>query len=214
MPDSFLSLSPPSLKICGVTRLDDAVKLAELQVDALGINFWPPSKRYCSPEQAKTFSPQMKGKILRVGVFVNNAIPLAAELLKADLIDAVQLHGDEELSDIQYFLDQNIPVIRAVSATHLPDYLLPTENFALLIDTPAGKEYGGTGKTFDWSIAQQFIKDHPLTPVLLAGGLTPENVEEALSQVQPAAIDIASGAESSPGVKDFKKIQTIISFLS
>ena len=206
--------SKTSLKICGVTSLEDALALADLNVDALGINFWPSSKRYCSPELARTFAPEVKGKILRVGVFVNNARPLAEELYNEDLIDVVQLHGDETRKDIEFFLAQNIPVIRAVSATNIPDDLPSDENFALLIDTPAGKDYGGTGKTFDWSIAREFMANNPGLPILLAGGLTPNNAAEALASVQPAALDIASGAEIGPGVKDFDKINSLLSILS
>lgn len=204
-------LSPtPSLKICGVTTLADTTALAELGVHALGFNFWPSSKRYCSPEIAAEIAPSVSKKILRVGVFVNNAIPLAEELIAQDLIDVVQLHGDETLDDINHFLEQNIPVIRAVSATKLPSTPLPTRNFALLIDTPAGSDYGGTGKTFDWSLASDFIKENPDTPVILAGGLTPENAAEALQQVRPVALDIASGAETAPGQKDFQKVKSLL----
>ena len=141
---------------------------------------------------------------------MNNAIPLAEELIAQDLIDVVQLHGDETLDDINHFLEQNIPVIRAVSATKLPSTPLPTRNFALLIDTPAGSDYGGTGKTFDWSLASDFIKENPDTPVILAGGLTPANAAEALQQVQPVALDIASGAETAPGQKDFQKVKSLL----
>ena len=203
-----------SLKICGVTSLEDAITLADLHVDALGINFWPPSKRYCPPELARTFAPEVKGRILRVGVFVNNARPLAEELFNEGLIDVVQLHGDETREDIDHFLEQNIPVIRAVSATKIPDDLPTNDNFALLIDTPAGKDYGGTGRTFDWSLARDFMTAHPATPVLLAGGLTPDNAADALASVLPAVLDVASGAELSPGVKDFDKVSALLDLLS
>ena len=205
---TFFSQSP-SLKICGITTESDALRLAALKVTALGLNFWPPSKRYCPPQTAAQFAPQLADQILRVGVFVNNSRPLASELIEQNIIDVVQLHGDETLADITHFLDQNIPVIRAVSATKLPDYPLPTNNFALLIDTPAGKDYGGTGKTFDWSLATNFQKKHPQIPIILAGGLTPTNAADALAALHPAALDIASGAELSPGLKDFDKIQSL-----
>jgi phosphoribosylanthranilate isomerase len=210
---NFLSLSP-SLKICGVTTASDAEMLIELGVHALGLNFWPNSQRYCAPDTAASFSKDLSGRILRVGVFVNNSLPLAKDLFQKDLIDVVQLHGDEALEDIQYFLTHKIPVIRAVSAAHLPDYELPTEKFALLIDTPAGKDYGGTGQTFDWSIAQEFIAKNPNTPVILAGGLNPTNAAEAITQVRPCAIDVASGAELSPGLKDPQKVQALKKSLS
>jgi len=213
MLDEFFS-PQPSLKICGVTHLDDAIKLTELGVSAMGINFWPPSKRYCSPKHASTIASHIAGDILRVGVFVNNSRPLAADLIDECLIDVVQLHGDETLEDIHFFLDQNIPVIRAVSALHLPDYELPEKNFALLIDTPAGSDYGGTGKTFDWSLARDFAKSNPQIPLILAGGITPDNAAAASQAVLPAALDVASGAELSPGLKDFDKVRAILASLT
>lgn len=212
MFNEFCSL-PTSVKICGITQASDADILANLGVDALGVNFWPQSRRYCSPGMSENFLPEMKGRILRVGVFVNNSRPLADELLEMDLIDVVQLHGDETPDDITHFLSKGAPVIRAVSAEKLPDYELPKENFALLIDTPAGGNYGGTGRIFDWSIARNFIEAHPDVPVILAGGLTPENAEVAIEQVQPVAIDIASGAEKSPGKKDSMKVRALLEAL-
>lgn len=206
--------SSPSLKICGVTTLKDAERLAELEVTALGLNFWPSSKRYCSPEHASTIASHVAGDILRVGVFVNNARPLAMELMDECLIDIVQLHGNETEEDIHFFLEQKIPVIKAVSADHLPDYDLPSGRFALLIDTPAGTDYGGTGKVFDWSIARDFAEKHPKVPILLAGGINPANAAEALAAVHPAALDVASGAESSPGHKDFDKVRALLAALS
>ncbi len=213
MLTAFLS-PPPSLKICGVTTETDAHTLAELGVHALGLNFWPPSKRYCPPENARTFAPSLSGHILRVGVFVNNSLPLADELFSEGLIDIVQLHGDETLADIQHFLQKDIPVIRAVSALNLPTGHLPSHNFALLIDTPAGKNYGGTGQTFDWTIARDFINTHPGLPVILAGGITPLNSRDALLAANPVALDVASGAEISPGLKDIEKIKSLLSITS
>ena len=213
MVDDFFS-STPSLKICGVTTLKDAERLTELEVTALGLNFWPASKRYCSPEHASTIASHVAGGIVRVGVFVNNSHHLASKLIDECLIDVVQLHGDETEEDIHFFLEQRIPVIKAVSANRLPDYELPTRNFALLIDTPAGKNYGGTGKVFDWSIARDFAQKHPDLPILLAGGIDPTNAAEALATVKPAALDVASGAESSPGHKDFDKVRALLAALS
>lgn len=210
---SFLSSAFTAVKICGITRGSDADLLVNLGIDALGVNFWPQSRRYCDPEIAESFLSEVKDRILRVGVFVNNSRPLGEELYKNGLIDAVQLHGDETIHDIDHFLSENIPVIRAVSAEKIPDYELPKENFALLIDTPAGKEYGGTGRTFDWSIARNFIEENPEIPIILAGGLTPENAADAIAQVKPVAIDVASGAEESPGMKDSKKVRAFLELI-
>ncbi len=204
----------PSLKICGVRNEHDIEAIAQLGVHALGFNFWPKSKRYCEPDKAAHLARLVTGRILRVGVFVNNAIPLASDLIEECVIDAVQLHGDETQDDIHYFTQQNIPVILAKNPNHLPDYPLPKENFALLIDTPAGKDYGGTGKTFDWQIAAEFKKQNPNTPLILAGGINPQNAHNALQQVSPAALDIASGAEISPGIKDIDKVQQLLDIVN
>lgn len=213
----FISTDHTSLKICGVTTRRDANQLAELGVSALGLNFWPSSKRYCTPEKASVIASHIAGHIIRVGVFVNNSRPLAADLVDECVIDVVQLHGDENEDDIAYFLRQNIPVIRAVPANALPTHALPTKNFALLIDTPAGSDYGGTGKTFDWSLAREFALAHPSVPVILAGGIRPENARDAIEALQPArpvALDVASGAELSPGLKDFDKVKALIEAVS
>jgi phosphoribosylanthranilate isomerase len=209
----FVSTDHTSLKICGVTTRHDANQLAEIGVSALGLNFWPSSKRYCTPEKASVIASHIAGHIIRVGVFVNNSRPLAAELVDECVIDVVQLHGDETIDDIEYFVAQNIPVIRAVPADALPTYPLPPKNFALLIDTPAGPDYGGTGKTFDWSLARDFAHAHPQVPIILAGGINPENAREALEALKPSrpvALDVASGAEISPGIKDFDKVAALI----
>ena len=204
-----------SLKICGVTTRADALELARLGVPALGVNFWEPSKRHCPPETARTFLPELAGKILRVGVFVNNSRPLASTLYNEGLLDVIQLHGDESPADMAFFLSEKIPTIRALPAgpnlatrlgTPLPD--------ALLLDTPAGKNYGGTGQTFDWSQAIAAETQFPNLPLLLAGGLTPENAAQALQSVHPTGLDIASGAERSPGRKDFDKVRKLIEITS
>jgi phosphoribosylanthranilate isomerase len=213
----FISTDHTSLKICGVTTRRDANQLADLGVSALGLNFWPSSKRYCSPEQASLIASHIAGHIIRVGVFVNNSRPLALDLVDECVIDVVQLHGDETQEDIDFFLERDIPVIRALPADQLPDHHLPTRDFALLVDTPAGSDYGGTGKTFDWSLAKDFARNHPQVPLILAGGLNPENAAQALKALEPSrpvALDIASGAEISPGIKDFDKVKSLLATLA
>lgn len=209
--EDFLSPSFPSLKVCGVTTTEDADKLVNLKVEALGINFWEKSKRYCSPENAKSFSPDLAGSILRVGVFVNAAEKQILNCFEEDLIDVAQFHGDETVNDLESFSQHNLPFIRAVSVMNegqLPNFSdLPTNS--ILLDAHAPGVYGGTGETIDWSVAAQTVKAHPSHSILLAGGITPENADEAANKVKPCALDVASGAESSPGIKDFKKIKRL-----
>ncbi len=198
-----------ALKICGITTAEDAEMLARLGVHALGANFFPKSKRYLRPEKAAKVLAPVQGKILRVGVFVNAPIVQILDLIEACLIDAAQLHGDEPPEDVIALKNRGIPVIKALPATELDkatDY--PAD--AILIDTPAGKDYGGTGKTFDWSLAAAFKDTYPEAILLLAGGITSENAADAITAVHPTALDIASGAELSPGIKDKKKVAKLI----
>jgi phosphoribosylanthranilate isomerase len=218
---TFFSPTRPSLKICGVTTSHDANELAALRVPALGVNFFPKSKRFCSPEKALEFLPAFQNQILRVGVFVNNARELAPDLLEKKVIDGVQLHGDETTKELCHFLSSGIPVIRSLS---LPDpseqeaviesyQNLPTrtaDQFALLLDAHAPGVYGGTGRTIDWERAASFIAQADPLPVILAGGIVPENAHKAIARTRPAGIDIASGAESAPGIKDFAKVQSLL----
>lgn len=209
--ESFLSPSPASLKICGVTLASDASRLAELGVDALGANFWPQSKRYLDPAQAD-FLRELAGKILRVGVFVNAGSELPLRLYGEGLIDVVQLHGDETPEDARVFLDAGVPFLKAIGVRGLHD-LAAAHVFgakAILLDAHAPGVYGGTGQTIDWNLARRFIGENPGLPLILAGGITPENVADAIESVRPAALDVASGAEIRPGVKDFAKVEALL----
>lgn len=181
-------------------------------VDAMGINFWPKSKRYLSPDAATSLLSNSNGRITRVGVFVNAEPSLPMKLLSDGLIDIAQFHGDESIQYCASFVDAGLPFIKAIgvsnrdSLRNITDY----QASAILLDTPAPGIYGGTGEVFDWTHAQDFIHQYPEIPVLLAGGITPENANQAIEQVKPAALDIASGAELSPGIKDFDKVAALM----
>lgn len=212
--ERFLDPDRVSLKICGVRSRQDALRLAAMKVDALGVNFWPDSKRYLDPNEAGWLR-EMEGAILRVGVFVN-ADPMAAmDLVRRGWIDVVQLHGDETPEDAAPFCDAGIPFFKAIGVKGLED-LSSAVRFganALLMDAHAPGVYGGTGATFDWNTAVSFHREHPHLPLILAGGITPRNAAEAVAAVRPAALDVASGAESSPGVKDFDKVAALLDSL-
>ncbi len=207
----FLAPSPPSLKICGVTLEGEAEELLEMGVDALGFNFWPQSKRYLNPTDA-TWLTGLAGRVLRVGVFVNCPPPDAIKLIRQGAIDVVQLHGDEQPEDARPFADAGIPFIKAIGVDKSADLKRATEYgaAAILLDAPAPGLYGGTGKSFDWNLADAFRRRHPDLPVILAGGITPENAAAAIVSVHPAALDVASGAETSPGLKDFRKVAALL----
>jgi len=210
--DSFLSSAAPSLKICGVTTVDDANRLTELGVHALGVNFWPESRRYCPPNTARQFLPPLKDRILRVGVFVNADPALPRNLLADDLIDVAQLHGDEDPAYCEAFAGEDLPFFKAIGVTedsNLASALQCPAN-GILLDAHAPGVYGGTGRTIDWETVTQFIDHHSSPPVILAGGITPQNAAEALRTTRACALDVASGAESSPGIKDFEKVSALL----
>ena len=198
------------VKICGITSAKDAHAVAEAGADALGINFWPKSKRYIAMESARAWLPDVE--VARVGVFVNATLAEISAILESGMIDLAQLHGDETPEFAQALADRGLPFIKAVgvrddtSIAGVRDY--PTGG--ILLDAYCPGEYGGVGETFDWELARRVVEENADKRIILAGGLTPENVGDAVSAVSPFAVDIASGAESSPGVKDLVKVRRLI----
>jgi phosphoribosylanthranilate isomerase len=209
--ERFLDPAAVSLKICGVTSRADALRLVVLGVDALGVNFWPHSKRHVDPASA-AWLMEIRGRILRVGVFVNQPPALPLRLIADGLIDAVQLHGDESLEDTAVFREAGVPFIKAIGVRTAADLAKAEAHAAsaILLDTHAPGVYGGTGVVFDWSLAARFREEHPGLPVILAGGIVPENAAHAAAAGRTAALDVASGAELSPGVKDFAKVAALL----
>ena len=207
----FLDPTFPSLKICGVTTQGDAEDLIELGVDAVGFNFWPKSKRYLSTGAA-LWMRNLAGKILRVGVFVNEAPELPIRLFHQGYLDVVQLHGDESPLDVAAFHHEGIPIIKAFGVQSVDD-LERAEDFgavAVLLDAHAPGLYGGTGQIMDWELACDFMQIHPGIPIILAGGITCSNARDAVEKVRPSGLDVASGAEFSPGIKDRIKVRQIL----
>ena len=211
LSDSFFDPARTSLKICGVTTRDDAARLVALGVHALGVNFWPMSKRHVDPAAA-AWLRDLTGRILRVGVFVNQAAELPLRLVEEGMLDIVQLHGDETPEDARFFREAGVPFIKAIGVAGRGE-LERAADFgarAILLDAHAPGVYGGTGETFDWNAAIAFKHQYPEIPLMLAGGITPENAADAVATVRPAALDVASGAEVSPGVKDFTKVAALL----
>jgi phosphoribosylanthranilate isomerase len=193
------------IKICGITRLEDALAALALGADVLGFNLWPRSKRYLPPAQVRAIVDALPAGTPTFGVFVD---PSRDELLAAIAVTGIgsaQLHGDEPPA---LCLDLPVPVVKAIRVkdVHSLAALASYEVSAFLLDAPS-PEYGGSGTAFDWSLAAAAAVD---LPVWLAGGLTPENVAAAVRRVKPLGVDVASGVESAPGVKDHDKLRRFI----
>lgn len=207
----FFGSDVTSLKICGVKFQADAERLAEMGVHAVGFNFWPHSKRYLEP-RTNPWLKGLAGGIVRVGVFVNEEGDLPYRLFGEGMIDVVQLHGDESATVVGGFRKAGIPVIKALGVKDISDIDVADGygGDAVLLDAHAPNVFGGTGETFDWILAKLFCERYPAMPMILAGGITPDNAAHAVAEVRPVALDVASGAEFSPGVKDFGKVAALL----
>ncbi len=197
------------IKICGITRTEDAVAAANLGADAIGLNFYEKSPRCLSVEIATRIASQVPPIVCKIGVFVNHPIDHIKRICDEVGLDLIQLHGDEP-NEVIHQLAPRL-VVRAIRCTQdgmemasqLADNC-PTRlsNLcALLFDAHQPGIYGGTGKLVDWEMLQAWSAQHTGTNVILAGGLNPENVLDAIRVARPSAVDTASGVESSPGEK-------------
>ena len=198
--------SPVRIKICGITRREDAVCAASLGVDALGFVFYPKSPRYISPEKAAAIIEWLPPFVSAVGLFVNPSQADIDGALQACPLDVIQLHGDESpafCSSQTRRAIKAIPVAEQTDLARAHGYDCP-----ILLDAraPAGV-HGGTGKSFDWTILDGFEHARPL---ILAGGLGPDNVRQALDVRQWFAVDVSSGVESEPGIKDESKMRRFV----
>jgi phosphoribosylanthranilate isomerase len=198
------------IKICGITRLEDALHAADCGADALGFIFYRKSLRYIDPEAAAKIIARLPGRICKVGVFVNENMAVVRTVTASCGIDLIQLHGDEPPDYCGQF--DREALIKALALKNSGDlekaFLYPV--LAILIDARVDGRYGGTGERASWNLAADLGKRHPL---ILAGGLNRENITAALQAVRPHAVDINSGVEISPGKKDAGKVQEIIEMI-
>ena len=206
------------IKICGITTVEDALLAAEAGADAIGFNFYERSPRYVTTERAKEICLALPAGVAKVGVFVNSLPKGIAATAERVGLDAIQLHGDEGPD----FLGAigKLPVIKAFrchesTLNSVRAFLSlcsePSFPIAILLDAHAPGSYGGTGQVLDWQ--RLHAERHQLLglPLILAGGLTPQNVAEAIRVARPDAVDTASGVEVSPGKKDPAKVRAFIS---
>ncbi len=205
------------IKICGVTSIEEACTAAELGATHLGLNFYPPSPRCLSREQARAISSavrELPSPPVLVGVFVNETPDAMKDILEEFALDLAQLSGDEPLETLNMLRPRAYKAIRlkGSESEDLPAAVRPGEipnpqSPDLLLDTHVRGSYGGTGKTVDWSHAAAFARRYDL---MLAGGLTPDNVAKAIRAVRPWGVDVASGVESEHGLKDADKMAAFI----
>lgn len=195
------------VKICGITSLKDALTAVEAGADALGFVFYKESPRHLFAEQAARIIEQLPPFVQVAGLFVNEEATTVNELADLCRLDLVQLHGDEPADYCGQIRRRVLKAFRVRSLTCLDpirDY--PVAGY--LLDTFSPSFYGGTGLSFNWEIAAEAVKRHQR--IVLAGGLTPDNVAEAVQQVRPWAVDVSSGVETAPGKKDADKVRRFI----
>jgi phosphoribosylanthranilate isomerase len=188
-------------KVCGITRLTDALHAARHGATAVGFVFWPGSPRFVRAERAAEIVGELPAGVTAVGVFVNQPVDEIRRVAAAARITAIQLHGDEPpaVGDALGW-----PVWRAVALPHAADVLDAWPGgTTILLDAHDPVRRGGTGRAVDWAQAAAIAARRR---VVLAGGLTPDNVADAIAAVRPAGVDVSSGVEEAPGVKDFDKV--------
>ena len=194
-------------KICGITRVEDALVAAEAGADAIGLVFYPQSPRVVTIQQARAIIAALPPFVTTVGLFVNASRCELNEILDAVPLDLLQFHGDESPSDCEGF---HRPFIKALRVKPGDDIAAAVACYGkasgILLDTYVPGVPGGTGEAFDWSLVPAGLS----RPVILAGGLTAGNVGAAIAQVRPYAVDVSGGVESSRGVKDPERIRAFV----
>jgi phosphoribosylanthranilate isomerase len=196
----------PFVKICGITRSGDAAGAVECGADAVGFVFWPGSPRAVSPEVADAIGRAMPSLVWRVGVFVNQTPAEVRDIVNRASLDVVQLHGDEPVDEYVGIGARLIKAIQLDDADRLDEAARYPAGVTLLVDATDRERRGGTGRLANWELAAALAADRQ---VLLAGGLTPQNAAEAIRRVRPWGIDVSSGVELSPGIKDMVRLRAL-----
>jgi phosphoribosylanthranilate isomerase len=198
------------VKICGITRVEDAIAAARSGADAIGMVFYPASPRAVQIAQACTICEALPPFVSVVALFVNESIDAVREVMAEVRPDLLQFHGDEDESYCSQFAMPYMKAMRVASSASRGDLLKYVADFKsakmLLLDTLATGVYGGSGESFDWKIIPPELRER----IVLSGGLVPGNVLEAVRTVRPWAVDVASGVEMQKGIKDHRKIEQFI----
>jgi phosphoribosylanthranilate isomerase len=196
------------IKICGITNMDDAAAAVDAGADLLGFNFYKPSPRYITPQKVREIVRRFPSEVLKVGVFVNEELADAQTIMREAGLGAIQLHGDESPEYCSQFYGWYVIKTFAVTDTFDVHAAEAYEVDAIMLDTKHNQLRGGTGRVFDWSIAREAALTFP--ELYLAGGLSPENVENAIKTVRPFAVDACSALEDSPGKKNHERMRVFI----
>ena len=193
------------IKICGVTTYDDAVSVIDAGATAIGFNFFSKSKRYINPVAAKEIAEKIRGKISIVGVFVDEELQSVKSIAAAVKLTYCQFHGSEEPEYVNTFPNaiKSFRINDSLKNVYFDDY----KAAAFLLDAYDEKEFGGTGKQFNWLLAREA---NEFGKIILAGGLNENNVSNAIEIVQPWGVDVSSGVEIEPGKKDKRKIEQFV----
>ncbi len=195
------------IKVCGITRLEDAHECVEEGVDTLGLNFWPGTKRRCELQVAERIVHELGAHAQLVAVFVDESLEGVRAILERTGIAWAQLHGDEPPAMVEALLPYAYKAIGVKGVDPLAEVRRYPGEHVLLDACVPGAMPGGTGTTFDWALARSVARERKLT---LAGGLRPENVAEAIRAVRPYRIDVASGVESEPGRKVRTRVRALV----
>ncbi len=190
------------VKICGITRLEDAEAAVDAGAGAIGFIFWPKSPRFIDPFRAKQIAARLPAFVTPVGVFVNQPAESVNGVARLVRLGAVQLHGDETM---EYAASIGSPVIKALKVGD-PRVDVWRSQDTVLLDADDPIRRGGTGQTIDWVAAASVAARRK---IVLAGGLTPENVADAIARVRPFGIDVSSGVERAPGIKDHQRLRAL-----
>ena len=201
-----------AVKICGITNRDDALAAVDAGADLLGFNTWPGTKRFVDIARNAGWIAALPRPVIRVALLVN-ATPEETERIAAiEFVDALQFHGDEDAAFCRRAAEFGKPIIKALRAkdrgalAHAGDF----STRHILLDAHVPGEFGGTGARVDLALACEFKRTHPALSLWLAGGLTPENVADAVRTVRPAVVDVSSGVESGPGRKDVERMRALM----
>jgi len=196
------------IKICGITRKEDALLCSKYGADAIGFIFYPKSKRYITPVAAKDIVHSLPAFTMKIGVFVNEDIGVVNRIAHLVGLNSVQLHGDESP---EYVEQMTHPVIKSFGVDELFDFSKVNnyKNCNILLDVKDDKEFGGTGKSFDWNLIPEDLRNK----VIIAGGVSSNNIKEIYSAIHSGAVDLSSSVEISHGIKDKNKIIEVLNII-